>query len=112
MKDPTFEYTFSANFGGGVVTLPMRLETWGKKQKGAIRFVVLSLIVPLLEEWLVEVKVNQTMSDADRQAKKLVELWKKEEKEQAESHIEYAVTKDPDSPFGIKEMRATDKRFY
>jgi len=111
MKKSKFEYNFHTNFGGGVITFPMKVEKWGRRQKGLIRFIALNFIVPLLKKWWVEVKVNQTMSDVDHQAEDLVEMWEEKEK-QDNSHIEYTSVEDPNSPFGVKEMRVTDKRFY
>jgi len=104
------KYEFETRLDDGVVTTPMKVEAWGKKQSGWLRFIVLTFLVPWLKKRRVEVKTHKTMKDVDQQAKALVEAWEKEEA-QDKSHITYTVIENPLAPLGLKELRITDERF-
>jgi len=96
---------FFIRLGEGKVTFIMKLEAWAAKQPSFISLLFLEIIIPVLKKWLIEAKVRQTMAHVDRQAEDIVEAWEAEE----EDGSDYTVTiiEDPDSPFGIAELRAT-----
>ena len=69
---------FEKQFGKGVDPWYARAERWAKKQKFPISFLALGLIAYLKKVW-INVKIENTMKDVDRQVEDLHELWDEEE---------------------------------
>ena len=56
-----------------------KAERWADKQKFPISFLLKGLIAYLKKMW-INVKIDNTMRDVDRQAKKLVEQWEENDR--------------------------------
>ena len=69
---------FEKQFGKGVDPWYAKAERWAKKQKFPISFLALGLIAYLKKVW-INVKIENTMTDVDRQVEDLHELWDEEE---------------------------------
>ena len=69
---------FEKQFGQGVDPWYAKAERWAKKQKFPISFLALGLIAYLKKVW-INVKIENTMKDVDRQVEDLHELWDEEE---------------------------------
>ena len=69
---------FEKQFGKGVAPWYAKAERWAKKQKFPISFLALGLIAYLKKVW-INVKIENTMRDVDRQVEDLHELWDEEE---------------------------------
>ena len=69
---------FEKQFGKGVDPWYAKAERWAKKQKFPISFLALGLIAYLKKVW-INVKIENTMRDVDRQVEDLHELWDEEE---------------------------------
>ena len=69
---------FEKQFGKGVDPWYAKAERWAKKQKFPISFLALGLIAYLKKLW-INVKIENTMKDVDRQVEDLHELWDEEE---------------------------------
>ena len=65
---------FNKQFGKGTDPWYAKAERWADKQKFPISFLLKGLIAYLKKMW-INVKIDNTMRDVDRQAKKLVEQW-------------------------------------
>ena len=68
---------FEKQFGKGVDPWYAKAERWAKKQKFPISFLALGLIAYLKKVW-INVKIENTMRDVDRQVEDLHELWDEE----------------------------------
>jgi len=75
------KFEFEKQFGEGVDPWYAKAERWAKKQRFPISHLALGLIAYLKKVW-TNIKVENTMRDVDRQAKKIVEDWDEEEKNQ------------------------------
>ena len=69
---------FEKKFGKGVDPWYAKAERWAKKQKFPISFLALGIIAYLKKVW-INVKIENTMRDVDRQVEDLHELWDEEE---------------------------------
>ena len=69
---------FEKQFGDGVDPWYAKAERWANKQKFPISFLALGLIEYLKKVW-INVKIENTMRDVDRQVKDLHELLDEEE---------------------------------
>ena len=69
---------FQKQFGKGVDPWYAKAERWAKKQKFPISFLALGIIAYLKKVW-INVKIENTMRDVDRQVEDLHELWDEEE---------------------------------
>ena len=69
---------FKKQFGKGVDPWYAKAERWAKKQKFPISFLALGVIAYLKKVW-INVKIENTMKDVDRQVEDLHELWDEEE---------------------------------
>ena len=69
---------FEKQFGKGVDPLYAKAERWAKKQKFPISFLALGIIAYLKKVW-INVKIENTMKNVDRQVEDLHELWDEEE---------------------------------
>ena len=78
MITPKVNWEFEKQFGKGVDPWYAKAERWAKKQKFPISFLALGLITYLKKVW-INVKIENTMRDVDRQVKDLHELWDEEE---------------------------------
>ena len=65
---------FEKQFGKGVDPWYTKAERWAKKQKFPISFLALGLIAYLKKVW-INVKIEKTMKDVDRQVKDIHEHW-------------------------------------
>ena len=65
---------FEKQFGKGVDPWYAKAERWAKKQKFPISFLALGLIAYLKKVW-INVKIENTMRDVDRQVKDIHEHW-------------------------------------
>ena len=70
---------FEKQFGKGVDPWYAKAERWADKQKFPISFLLKGLIAYLKKMW-INVKIDNTMRDVDRQAKKLVEQWEEDDR--------------------------------
>ena len=70
---------FEKQFGKGVDPWYAKAERWADKQKFPISFLLKGLIAYLKKMW-INVKIDNTMRDVDRQAKKLVEQWEENDR--------------------------------
>ena len=70
---------FNKQFGKGTDPWYAKAERWAKKQKFPISFLLKGLIAYLKKMW-INVKIDNTMRDVDRQAKKLVEQWEEDDR--------------------------------
>ena len=68
---------FEKQFGKGVDPWYAKAERWANKQKFPISFLALGLIAYLKKVW-INVKIENTMKDVDRQVEDLHELWDEE----------------------------------
>ena len=78
MITPKVNWNFEKQFGKGVDPWYAKAERWAKKQKFPISFLALGIIAYLKKVW-VNVKIENTMKDVDRQVEDLHELWDEEE---------------------------------
>ena len=69
---------FEKQFGKGVDPWYAKAERWAKKQKVPISFLALGIIAYLKKVW-INVKIENTMKNVDRQVEDLHELWDEEE---------------------------------
>ena len=69
---------FEKQFGKGVDPWYAKAERWAKKQKFPISFLALGLIAYHKKVW-INVKIENTMKNVDRQVEDLHELWDEEE---------------------------------
>ena len=69
---------FEKQFGKGVDPWYAKAERWAKKQKFPISFLALGVIAYLKKVW-INVKIENTIKDVDRQVEDLHELWDEEE---------------------------------
>ena len=69
---------FEKQFGKGVNPWYAKAERWAKKQKFPISFLALGIIAYLKKVW-INVKIENTMKNVDRQVEDLHELWDEEE---------------------------------
>ena len=74
MITPKVNWKFEKQFGKGTDPWYAKAERWADKQKFPISFLLKGLIAYLKKMW-INVKIDNTMRDVDRQAKKLVEQW-------------------------------------
>ena len=70
---------FNKQFGKGTDPWYAKTERWADKQKFPISFLLKGLIAYLKKMW-INVKIDNTMRDVDRQAKKLVEQWEEDDR--------------------------------
>ena len=70
---------FNKQFGKGTDPWYAKAERWADKQKFPISFLLKGLIAYLKKMW-INVKIDNTMRDVDRQAKKLVEQWEEDDR--------------------------------
>ena len=70
---------FYKQFGKGTDPWYAKAERWADKQKFPISFLLKGLIAYLKKMW-INVKIDNTMRDVDRQAKKLVEQWEENDR--------------------------------
>ena len=78
MITPKVNLKFEKQFGKGVDPWYAKAERWAKKQKFPISFLALGLIAYLKKVW-INVKIENTMKDVDRQVEDLHELCDEEE---------------------------------
>jgi len=78
MITPKVNWEFEKQFGKGVDPWYAKAERWAKKQKFPISFLALGIIAYLKKVW-INVKIENTMKDVDRQVEDLHELWDEEE---------------------------------
>ena len=78
MITPKVNWEFEKQFGKGVDPWYAKAERWAKKQKFPISFLALGLIAYLKKVW-INVKIENTMRDVDKQIEDLHELWDEEE---------------------------------
>ena len=70
---------FNKQFGKGTDPWYAKAERWADKQKFPISFLLKGLIAYLKKMW-INVKIDNTMRDVDRQAKKLVDQWEEDDR--------------------------------
>ena len=70
---------FNKQFGKGTDPWYAKAGRWADKQKFPISFLLKGLIAYLKKMW-INVKIDNTMRDVDRQAKKLVEQWEENDR--------------------------------
>ena len=78
MITPKVNWEFEKQFGKGVDPWYAKAERWAKKQKFPISFLALGVIAYLKKVW-INVKIENTMKEVDRQVEDLHELWDEEE---------------------------------
>ena len=77
---------FEKQFGKGVDPWYAKAERWAKKQKFPISFLALGLIAYLKKVW-INVKIENTMRDVDRQVEEIKKDWDEEERKQFSPEI-------------------------
>ena len=65
---------FEKQFGKGVDPWYAKAERWAKKQKFPISFLALGIIAYLKKVW-INVKIENTMKDVDRQVEDIKKGW-------------------------------------
>ena len=90
---------FEKQFGEGTDPWYAKAERWAKKQKFPISFLALGLIAWLKKKW-VDIKIENTMTDVDRQVKEIKEQWDEEDRKQFAP--EY--TETPSEVEGLNDM--------
>ena len=65
---------FEKQFGKGVDPWYAKAERWAKKQKFPISFLALGIIAYLKKVW-INVKIENTMRDVDRQVEDIKKGW-------------------------------------
>ena len=78
MITPKVNWEFEKQFGKGVDPWYAKAERWAKKQKFPISFLALGIIAYLKKVW-INVKIENTIRDVDRQVEDLHELSDEEE---------------------------------
>ena len=73
-----FHFEFEVNWGGTPSEV-QKLEDWGKKQRGAVRWITLNFLLPWYAKWWLDYKLQREMASVDKQAEKLVKQWDEEE---------------------------------
>ena len=86
---------FEKQFGKGVDPWYAKAERWAKKQKFPISFLALGLIAWLKEKW-IEVKIENTMKDVDRQVEDIKKGW--------EDQPEPVIVETPSEIKGLNDM--------
>ena len=71
---------FNKQFGKGTDPWYAQAERWADKQKFPISFLLKGLIAYLKKMW-INVKIDNTMRDVDRQTDELLHSWKEPERE-------------------------------
>ena len=84
---------FNKQFGKGTDPWYAQAERWADKQKFPISFLLKGLIAYLKKMW-INVKIDNTMRDVDRQAKKLVEQWAEDDRQITPHIVETGVFGD------------------
>ena len=92
-KTPSVGLNFDKQFGKGVDPWYAKAERWAKKQRFPISFLLLGLIEWLKNKW-IDVKIENTMRDVDRQAKELVEQWAEDDRQITPHIVETGVFGD------------------
>ena len=86
---------FEKQFGEGTDPWYAKAERWAKKQKFPISFLALGLIAWLKEKW-IEVKIENTMKDVDRQVEDIKKGW--------EDQPEPVIVETPSEVKGLNDM--------
>ena len=86
---------FEKQFGEGTDPWYAKTERWAKKQKFPISFLALGLIAWLKEKW-IEVKIENTMKDVDRQVEDIKKGW--------EDQPEPVIVETPSEIKGLNDM--------
>jgi hypothetical protein len=86
---------FEKQFGEGTDPWYAKAERWAKKQKFPISFLALGLIAWLKEKW-IEVKIENTMKDVDRQVEDIKKGW--------EDQPEPVIVETPSEIKGLNDM--------
>lgn len=73
-----FHFEFEVNWGGTPSEV-QKLEDWGKKQRGAVRWITLNFLLPWYAKWWLDYKLQREMASVDKQAENLVKQWDEEE---------------------------------
>ena len=81
---------FEKQFGKGTDPWYAKAERWAKKQKFPISFLALGLIAWLKEKW-IEVKIQNTMKDVDRQTDQIIKEWEENEPRKEPTIVETGV---------------------
>jgi len=86
---------FEKQFGEGTDPWYAKAERWAKKQKFPISFLTLGLIAWLKEKW-IEIKIENTMKDVDRQVEDIKKGW--------EDQPEPVIVETPSEVKGLNDM--------
>ena len=84
---------FEKQFGKGTDPWYAQAERWAKKQRFPISFLLLG-IIDYLKKWWIDVKIENTMRDVDRQAIDILDQWEKDDKERWPDIMEKGVFGD------------------
>ena len=68
--------------GNGEITWYQKVDKWIFKQSNPYLRHLYKGLLEWVKKWWFKLKVDNTMRDVDRQAKKIVEEWEEEEKNQ------------------------------
>ena len=88
---------FEKQFGKGVDPWYAKAERWAKKQKFPISFLALGLIAYLKKVW-INVKIENTMRDIDRQSEEIKKIWEEKDKPKT------IITTTPSEVKGLNDM--------
>ena len=90
---------FEKQFGKGTDPWYAKAERWAKKQKFPISFLALGFIAWLKQKW-IDIKIENTMTDVDRQIKEIKEEWDEEDRKQFAPEF----TETPSEVEGLMDM--------
>ena len=88
---------FEKQFGKGVDPWYAKAERWAKKQKFPISFLALGVIAYLKKVW-INVKIENTMRDVDRQSEEIKKIWEEKDKPKT------IITTTPSEVKGLDDM--------
>ena len=88
---------FEKQFGKGVDPWYAKAERWAKKQKFPISFLALGVIAYLKKVW-INVKIENTMRDVDRQSEEIKKIWEEKDKPKT------IITTTPSEVKGLNDM--------
>ena len=88
---------FEKQFGQGVDPWYEKAKRWAKKQKFPISFLALGVIAYLKKVW-INVKIENTMRDIDRQSEEIKKIWEEKDKPKT------IITTTPSEVKGLNDM--------
>ena len=88
---------FEKQFGKGTDPWYAKAESWAKKPRFPISFLVLGFIEWLKQKW-IDVKIANTMREIDRQSEEIKKIWEEKDKPKT------IITETPSEVKGLNDM--------